>query len=57
MWGPRWADHEAGAEDRRLYLPAGSAVLMDYRTVHRGTINFGMEPRPVAMLIYGREWW
>lgn len=32
-------------------------VIMDYRTVHRGTLNKSGQHRPVIMLIYGREWW
>ena len=25
--------------------------------MHRGSVNQAAEPRPVAMLIYGRRWW
>lgn len=38
-------------------MPPGSIIISDYRTVHRGTINLGTNPRPVAMYIYGRDWW
>ena len=36
---------------------AGSLIIADYRTMHRGSFNQAAEPRPVAMLIYGRRWW
>ena len=35
---------------------AGSLIIADYRTMHRGSFNQAAEPRPVAMLIYGRRW-
>jgi hypothetical protein len=36
---------------------AGSLIIADYRTMHRGSVNRAGEARPVAMLIYGRRWW
>mmetsp|Transcript_8212 Transcript_8212/g.20160 ORF Transcript_8212/g.20160 Transcript_8212/m.20160 type:complete len:144 (+) Transcript_8212:1303-1734(+) len=30
---------------------------MDYRTVHRGTVNKSPARRPMGMLIWGRDWW
>ena len=57
QWGHRWADDEDGAVDRRFYVPRGSMVIADYRTVHRGTTNRSGKPRPMLMLIYGRDWW
>ena len=42
---------------RVVPMYSGSVVISDYRTVHRGTTNRSPVPRPVAMLVYGREWW
>ena len=36
---------------------AGSLIIADYRTMHRGSVNQAAEPRPIAMLVYGRRWW
>lgn len=63
MWGTDWAAEEeaAGASgphlDRQFFVPAGSVILADYRTVHRGRANTGPTTRPMAMLIFGRPWW
>jgi len=60
MWASTWFDDEQDdcCEDYKFTgMPPGSIVIADYRTVHRGTINLGTNPRPLAMYIYGREWW
>mmetsp|Transcript_42135 Transcript_42135/g.70295 ORF Transcript_42135/g.70295 Transcript_42135/m.70295 type:complete len:443 (-) Transcript_42135:56-1384(-) len=58
QWGTKWVDDEEdGTTDARFYLKEGSIVLSDYRTVHRGTINFTRKRRPMGMLIWGRDWW
>jgi len=59
QWGSVWKDDEeaGGIVDKRFYVPAGSAIIADYRTVHRGTSNYSGKIRPVAMMIYGRDWW
>lgn len=44
-------------DTHRFFLPAGSVVIADYRTVHRGTINNDHAFRPLIMCVYGREWW
>ena len=36
---------------------AGTAVVSDYRVVHRGLAHSLERPRPIVMLIYGRSWW
>lgn len=51
------SDRTGGEKDLRLVLPAGSVIIADYRTIHRGTRNRSRESRPVAMYIYGRHWW
>jgi len=53
----RPGDSREGFPVRQFFVPAGSVVLGDYRTLHRGIENSSLEPRPVAMLIYGRDWW
>ena len=56
--GGVWADDESDETvDKKLFVPAGTAILMDYRTVHRGTANKSNKMRPMAMMIYGRRWW
>lgn len=59
QWAPTWADDEkqGGWVEKSFSVPAGSIILSDYRTIHRGTVNRGQVPRPVIMLVYGREWW
>jgi len=57
QWGSVWADDEGGAEDVKFFVPAGTAVIADYRTVHRGTDNRSGKRRHLAMMIFGREWW
>lgn len=37
-------------------LEPGSAILMDYRVMHRGTRNRSNEMRPVLCLSYSRDW-
>jgi len=34
----------------------GGAIVFDYRTVHRGTANAGVDDRPMLYLTYGRPW-
>ncbi|GAB5366885.1 hypothetical protein AAMO2058_001182300 [Amorphochlora amoebiformis] len=58
QWGTRWIDDEEdGVSDARFYVEAGSIILSDYRTIHRGTVNLSKDRRPIGMLIWGREWW
>ena len=44
-------------KDLAFAVPAGTVILADYRTVHRGTRNRSDSQRPVAMFIFGRSWW
>lgn len=44
---PDDADELVGRSSRLMVAPAGTAVLMDARTWHRGTANTGSTPRPV----------
>ena len=32
-------------------------IISDYRTIHRGLANLSPNVRPLAMLVYGRQWW
>lgn len=60
LWATIWADDEADdcCEDYMFTgMPPGSLIISDYRTIHRGTINLSRKPRPLAMFIYGRDWW
>jgi ectoine hydroxylase-related dioxygenase (phytanoyl-CoA dioxygenase family) len=60
MWGDVWVDDEeaeAPLRDHSFLLPRGSFILVDYRTVHRGTVNLSNRTRSMLMLIYGRSWW
>ena len=43
--------------DHRFLVPAGTAIVADYRTLHRGTQNRSGAPRPMAMFVWGRDWW
>ena len=36
--------------------PAGSAILFDYRILHRGLRNDTDAPRPMLYYTYGRQW-
>jgi hypothetical protein len=40
-----------------LLLKAGDAVIVDPRTLHRGTPNKTDAPRPFAVICYNREWY
>ena len=40
----------------RLMLPAGDAILFDYRTFHAGGANMSKHRRPMLYLIYARPW-
>ena len=61
MWGSRWSEEECfmneNCDIRSFELNAGSVVIADYRTVHRGSANLSPSPRFLAMLVYGRPWW
>jgi len=58
QWGTKWSDDEnEDVIDAKFYTKEGSIILMDYRTVHRGTYNKSPMRRPVGMLIWGRDWW
>ena len=37
-------------------VPAGSAILFDYRILHRGLRNDTDAPRPMLYYTYGRQW-
>ena len=45
--------------NRTFAVGAGSLIIADYRTLHRGLRNVAadQQTRPIAMLIYGRRWW
>lgn len=59
-WGDRWSEFELDpaepGEELLATVPRGTIVIADYRTVHRGTVNRSGAPRPVAMIIAGRQW-
>ena len=62
MWAPVWAEDEAaeeGGTERAFALRAGSFVVADYRTVHRGGANRSprRRARALAMFVWGRRWW
>ena len=62
MWAPVWAEDEAaeeGGTERVFALRAGSFVVADYRTVHRGGANRApsRRARALAMFVWGRRWW
>mmetsp|Transcript_6547 Transcript_6547/g.25310 ORF Transcript_6547/g.25310 Transcript_6547/m.25310 type:complete len:427 (+) Transcript_6547:140-1420(+) len=64
LWSSNWTEEEMVRErrgipivDKRFYLPAGTAILADYRTLHRGTKNENPTPRLLGMNIWGRDWW
>jgi Phytanoyl-CoA dioxygenase (PhyH) len=38
-------------------VPAGSAVMWDYRTLHGGTVNRSDRYRPLIYMTYGKPWW
>jgi len=63
MWGQvgNWSAEECykarSCDVVAFDLPAGSIILSDYRTVHRGTRNDDTSYRPMAMFVYGRDWW
>lgn len=38
-------------------VPAGSGIMWDYRTLHRGTENHSARYRPLLYLTYSRSWW
>mmetsp|Transcript_48077 Transcript_48077/g.104138 ORF Transcript_48077/g.104138 Transcript_48077/m.104138 type:complete len:123 (+) Transcript_48077:738-1106(+) len=39
------------------YMPAGSAVVFDYRLWHRGLQNLGLADRPVLYAVVAKPWW
>lgn len=61
QWGEVWVDDEhvpgPPIPDVRFNLSLGDALLFDYRTVHRGTLNRSPNRRSLTMLIFGRSWW
>eukprot|EP00656_Telonema_subtile_P036204 TRINITY_DN40165_c0_g1_i1.p1 TRINITY_DN40165_c0_g1~~TRINITY_DN40165_c0_g1_i1.p1 ORF type:complete len:382 (+),score=59.92 TRINITY_DN40165_c0_g1_i1:38-1183(+) len=58
-WGSQVAQEKANRtfDELPIIAPAGTGVIADYRTLHRGTMNRGSAPRPMMMMIWGREWW
>ena len=59
--GSFWHDAETGegnikAPKVALDLPAGSALLFDIRTTHRGGANTSPTARPILYASYFREW-
>ena len=59
VWSEQWTEelHSSPQHRVQFHVGAGSAVIADYRTVHRGLANLRATSRPVLMLIYGRRWW
>jgi ectoine hydroxylase-related dioxygenase (phytanoyl-CoA dioxygenase family) len=54
---PRRIEQVAGGmPSYRAALPAGSAILRDLRTWHRGTPNRAHGPRPMLGVAYTRSW-
>jgi hypothetical protein len=47
---------ENTAQSVRVLAPAGSAVLYDYRVLHRGTANIGPTDRNMLYLTYAAPW-
>ena len=39
-----------------VYMKAGDVLIRDVRVLHRGTPNFGPNPRPVGVIGYSRKW-
>ena len=39
-----------------VYMKAGDALIRDVRVLHRGTPNFGPNPRPVGVIGYSIKW-
>ena len=39
-----------------LYMKAGDVLIRDVRVLHRGTPNFGHNPRPVGVIGYSIKW-
>lgn len=37
-------------------VPLGSAILMDYRVLHRGRENLSLAPRPILTIAFSRKW-
>lgn len=50
----RWKDSSTPV---RPEIPAGSAILWDFRTLHRGTENRSKRYRPLLYMTYGKPWW
>eukprot|EP00617_Octactis_speculum_P007768 CAMPEP_0185796040 /NCGR_PEP_ID=MMETSP1174-20130828/160870_1 /TAXON_ID=35687 /ORGANISM="Dictyocha speculum, Strain CCMP1381" /LENGTH=231 /DNA_ID=CAMNT_0028491379 /DNA_START=658 /DNA_END=1350 /DNA_ORIENTATION=+ len=61
MWGQQWEAEEVrrghDVTDHKFLVKAGSLIVADYRTIHRGTANLSPDPRVLAMSIWGRDWW
>ena len=38
-------------------VPAGSAIIWDFRTLHRGTENLSERYRPLLYMTYSKPWW
>lgn len=43
--------------NQKPLLKKGSALLFDYRILHRGTANRTAYPRPVYVLTFGKKWY
>ena len=46
-----------GPPDFVPFMPVGSAVIWDFRTIHSGRANLGEAPRPILFSVHSRDWW
>ena len=51
------ADYVLKAASKIPHLPAGGALLFDYRLKHRGLGNHSTVERPLLYLTYSRPFW
>ena len=50
-------DYDLKAASKTPHLPAGGALLFDYRLKHRGLGNHSAEERPLLYITYARPFW
>ena len=50
-------DFDLPVPSKILTVDAGSAILFDYRTKHRGLSNRSSDERPLLYLTYARPFW